>query len=112
MSKKQNKLRKACEIRFATANFLSEMAMNEFHESVHSNFTEFFEVLMGTDEANDPDFRQQAIMMLMFTRMINKHFSGIDWKDIVEEARRMFEHSEKDLKKLGIKHSLNTLGHE
>lgn len=110
---KQIKLRKAYRVRVATANFLSEMAMNSSHESVHNDFTEFFEVLMETEPANDPDFRERAVAMLLFTRMINKHFSDINWKDIAEEAKHMFDNSEKEFKKLGLNYPrLNAVDHE
>lgn len=76
-------------LQWAIAHFLESVAGTSAHTDLHIDFTEFFEVLMGTSEADDPEFRERAILMLRFTKSFADHFACIDWRLMSSEAERM-----------------------
>lgn len=83
------KQKQANAFRFALANFFEEVAATSNLTDLHTNFQEIFEVLMCSDEADDTDFRNRAVLMLRFTKSFEKHFANIPWQVVDKEACKM-----------------------
>lgn len=75
--------------RFALASFFEEVAGTSTLTDLHQDYQEVFEVLMTTDEADDCEFRQRALLILQFTKAFEKHFAHIPWQVVGKEAGKM-----------------------
>ena len=94
MSKtEKNKKRQAHQVRFAMANFFSEVATTSTFTDLLPDYQEFFEVLMRADEADDPEFRERALLMLQFCKAFQANFADKEWQTVAKEAESLKDES-------------------
>lgn len=77
------------QVRFAMGSFFKDATGSSTFTDLLPDFQHFFEVLMHSDEADDPEFRERALLMLQFCRLFHKNFSKFDWNKVYKEAERM-----------------------
>lgn len=88
-TEKNKKKQERRQVRLATATFLEEVTSSSTFTDLHTDFQDFFEVLMRSDEADDPEFRDRALLMLQFTRSFSSAFAPVEWNAVAKEAQRM-----------------------
>lgn len=88
MSEKDKK-RQSHQVRLAMANFISDVAHTSTFTNLLPRFYDFFEVLMTTDEAEDKEFREEAVLLLQFCKSFAYHLSAFDWQVAYNEAQTM-----------------------
>lgn len=77
------------QVRWAMANFIEDVAGSSSFTNLLTDYQDQFEVLMRSDDADDPEFRDRAIVMLHFCKAFHKYFKNISWQDAYNEAERM-----------------------
>lgn len=86
---KQNNLRQSYQVRLAMAHFISDVASTSTFTDLLPRYYDIFEVLMRSDEADDPEFREAAILILQFCKRFAFQLSGFDWQVAYNEAEAM-----------------------
>ena len=84
-----NTKQEANKVKFAMANFFEEIAASSTLTDLHKDFQDIFEVLMLSDEADDIEFRNRAVLILHFTKTFDKYISNIPWQTLDKVARKM-----------------------
>lgn len=89
LNSEKNKKKQSHQVRFAMGSFFVDATGTSTFTDLLPDFQNFFEVLMRSDEADDPEFRERAILMLQFCRLFHKNFKDLDWQAVYNEADRM-----------------------
>lgn len=89
LNTEKNKKKQSHQVRFAMGSFFVDATGTSTFTDLLPDFQNFFEVLMRSDEADDPEFRERAILMLQFCRLFDKNFSKFDWNTVYKEAERI-----------------------
>lgn len=71
----------------AMANFVEDASSSSMYQTIHQDFQEFFNTLMRTDEADDAEFREKALLMLQFTKYFSEAFANVEWQEADKAAR-------------------------
>lgn len=71
----------------AIANFMEDASISSMYQTLHKDFQEFFNTLMLTDDADDAEFREKAMLMLQFTKYFSESFADVEWQEADEAAR-------------------------
>lgn len=85
----KNKKRQSHQVQLAMANFFEFATGTSTFSAFYNDFTDLFTVLMTTDEAENPDFREKAVLIMQFAKAFNESFSKFDWKTVYDEAQRL-----------------------
>ncbi|HLV52164.1 MAG TPA: hypothetical protein VKY44_09445, partial [Flavobacterium sp.] len=85
----KNKKRQSHQVRLAMAHFISNVAHTSTFTSLLPDYYDIFEVLMRSDEADDPEFREKAILILQFCKRFAFQLSSFDWQVAYNEAEAM-----------------------
>lgn len=88
MSEK-DKNRQSHQVQLAIANFFEFATGTSTFSNFYHDFTDLFTVLMGTDEADDPEFREKAVLIMQFAKAFNESFSEFDWKTVYNECKQL-----------------------
>lgn len=88
MSKTEKKTpKKTLQALLAIANFVEDASSSSMYQTIHQDFQEFFNTLMRTDEADDAEFREKALLMLQFTKYFSEAFANVEWQEADKAAR-------------------------
>lgn len=88
MSEK-NKKTQSHQVRLAMGNFFTDVTGSSTFTDLLPDYQHLFEVLMSTDEADDPEFRERALLMMQFCKLFHKNFSAFNWQTVYNEAERL-----------------------
>ena len=86
---KTDKNRQSHQVRWAMANFLEDVAGSSTFTDLLPDYQDLFEVLMRSEDADDAEFRDRAILILHFCKAFHKYFKNISWQDAYKEAEIM-----------------------
>ena len=71
----------------AMANFVEDASSSSMYQTIQQDYQEIFEAVMLTDEADDFEFREKAILLLQFTKYFSKAFANVEWQEADKAAR-------------------------
>ena len=84
LNKKEKQTQRAL---LAIANFVEDASSSSMYQTVHQDYQEIFEAVMLTDEADDFEFREKAILLLQFTKYFSEAFANVEWQEADKAAR-------------------------
>lgn len=83
------KKEQANAFRLALANFFEEVSGTSTLTDLHQDYSMVFEAAMLSEYADDPEFRDRAVLILQFTKKFEKHFANIPWEVISKQSTKM-----------------------
>lgn len=81
--------KKTLKALLAMANFTNDVSHSSTFKTIHQDYQDMFNALMLTDDADDPNFREKAFLILEFTRYFSQSFSNIDWRDAIKASEEL-----------------------
>ena len=79
--------KKTLQAFLAMANFVEDASSSSMYQTIHQDYQEIFEAVMLTDEADDFEFREKAILILQFTKYFSEAFANVEWQEADKAAR-------------------------
>lgn len=85
----KNKKKQAHQVRFAMGNFFTQITGSSTFTDLLPDYQEFFEVLMRSEDADDSEFRERAILLMHFCKNFHQNFHGLNWQTVYNEAENL-----------------------
>src|SRR5690554_8209667 len=70
--------------RYLIADCLHDLVYEANLLEIHKDYQDLFTALMRIEEADDPDFRERALGVYNFTKILSDKLAGLNWETLSE----------------------------